>query len=342
MKTVFIVDDNDTNLMTAKAALEGKYKTFALPSAASMFKLAEKILPDLILLDVDMPEMDGFEAMEALKSDERLKTVPVVFLTARNDEEAEIRGFEMGTLDFINKPFSPPVLLKRIEMHIELDKLIKESVQMRKVSTSFLTTALVILCFYCFGLVFAEYFSSGLFLKYNIVSRIVEITSLTLLLIIGKKMGFSMKDFGFTLEGAPRSLAESLLLTAVVLAVFIFGKILLIKSGFAFLGSTLFSGSLDITDVIYIPVAVLQEFIARGIFQSTLHRLMDDKTGGLSAVILCSLIFSVLHLHISLSYALISMVFSFIWGLMYMRHKTIVGVSLSHYLIGTFGEILGV
>jgi len=127
MKTVFIVDDNDTNLMAAKTALDGKYKTFALPGAARMFKLAEKIMPDLILLDVDMPEIDGFEAMEILKSDERLKTIPVVFLTAKHDTESEIKGFEMGALDFIIKPFSTPILIRRIETHIETDKLIKES-----------------------------------------------------------------------------------------------------------------------------------------------------------------------------------------------------------------------
>jgi len=127
MKTIFIVDDNDTNLMTAKTALDGTYKTFALPSAEKMFKLAEKIIPDLILLDVDMPEMDGYEAMSMLKSDRKLAEIPVVFLTAKNDTESEIRGFEMGAIDFINKPFSPPVLIRRIESHIETDKLIKES-----------------------------------------------------------------------------------------------------------------------------------------------------------------------------------------------------------------------
>ena len=127
MKTIFIVDDNDTNLMTAKLALEGKYKTFALPSAERMFKLAEKITPDLILLDVDMPVMDGFEAMEILKSSKDLKDVPVIFLTAKNDADSEIKGFEMGALDFINKPFSAPVLIRRIETQIETDKLIKTS-----------------------------------------------------------------------------------------------------------------------------------------------------------------------------------------------------------------------
>jgi putative two-component system response regulator len=127
MKTIFIVDDNDTNLMAAKNALDGYYKTFAVPSAAKMFKLAEKIMPDLILLDVDMPEMDGFQAMEILRANDRLKSIPVIFLTAMNDAGTEIRGFEMGALDFINKPFSPPVLIKRIETHIEADRTIKQT-----------------------------------------------------------------------------------------------------------------------------------------------------------------------------------------------------------------------
>lgn len=127
MKTIFIVDDNDTNLLTAKTVLGGTYKAFALPSAARMFKLAEKITPDLILLDVDMPEVDGFMALSILKENRRLKHVPVIFLTAHQDVDTEIRGFEMGVLDFVNKPFSAPVLIKRIEAHIETDRLIKES-----------------------------------------------------------------------------------------------------------------------------------------------------------------------------------------------------------------------
>lgn len=134
MKVVFIVDDNATNLITAKNALAGVYKTFALPSADKMFGLLEKITPDLILLDIDMPDMDGFQAMSILKSDEKLKAIPVIFLTAKNDTESEIRGFEMGAIDFMGKPFSPPVLIRRIELHIEMDRLIKESLQaVRKV-----------------------------------------------------------------------------------------------------------------------------------------------------------------------------------------------------------------
>jgi putative two-component system response regulator len=127
MKTVFVVDDNDSNLFAAKTALEGTYRTLTIPSAARMFKLAEKIKPDLILLDIEMPECDGFSAMEQMKTNPALAHVPVMFLTARHDPEAEMRGFELGAVDFISKPFSTPILLRRIETHIETDKLIKDS-----------------------------------------------------------------------------------------------------------------------------------------------------------------------------------------------------------------------
>ena len=134
MKTVFIIDDNPTNLAIAKNVLSNNYKTYGLPSAEKMFIALEKVRPDLILLDVEMPDMDGFKALSVLKKDNKLKSIPVVFLTAKHDSQSEIRGFEMGAVDFINKPFSPPVLVKRIEMHVETDKLIKESLRsVRKV-----------------------------------------------------------------------------------------------------------------------------------------------------------------------------------------------------------------
>ena len=118
MKIVFIVDDSDSNLLLAKNALEGIYESYALPSAERMFKVSEKIKPDLILLDVDMPEMDGFQTMEILKNNEELKKIPVIFLTGKEDAESEKRGLEMGALDFILKPFRPSDLIDRIKRHI--------------------------------------------------------------------------------------------------------------------------------------------------------------------------------------------------------------------------------
>jgi len=125
-KTIFVVDDNDTNLSMAKEALKDYYRVMTLPSAAKMFALLEKVTPDLILLDIEMPEMDGFEALERLKNNSVQAAIPVVFLTSMTDFEIEVTGFQLGVVDFITKPFSAPVLLNRIKTHLNIDELIRE------------------------------------------------------------------------------------------------------------------------------------------------------------------------------------------------------------------------
>jgi len=130
LKTIFIVDDNDVNLSTAANALSEQYRAFTLPSASAMFELLNDIVPDLILLDILMPEMDGFEAMRLLKGDARYSNIPVIFLTGRNDAATEAHGFEIGALDYVSKPFSGPVLLNRIKTHLEIEELIRERTAM--------------------------------------------------------------------------------------------------------------------------------------------------------------------------------------------------------------------
>jgi putative two-component system response regulator len=124
-KTVFIVDDMGTNLTVAVEALEKQYRVLSMVSAAKMFAILEKIKPDVILLDIEMPEMDGFEALRQLKSLRTFANIPVIFLTSLNNEETEALGFELGVVDFITKPFSVPVLLNRIKTHLDMDELIK-------------------------------------------------------------------------------------------------------------------------------------------------------------------------------------------------------------------------
>ena len=128
-KTIFVVDDNDTNLAMAKEALKEQYRVMTLPSAAKMFSLIEKITPDLILLDIEMPEMDGFEALDLLKHNGAQADIPVIFLTSMTDAEVEVRGFQLGVIDFITKPFSAPVLINRIKTHMNIDELIRERTQ---------------------------------------------------------------------------------------------------------------------------------------------------------------------------------------------------------------------
>ena len=126
-KMIFVVDDNDINLAVAGEALDAYYRVMTLPSAAKMFALLEKVdPPDLILLDIEMPEMNGFEALSLLKSNSKYADIPVIFLTSMTDANIEVRGFQLGVVDFITKPFSAPVLLNRIKTHLDIDDIIRE------------------------------------------------------------------------------------------------------------------------------------------------------------------------------------------------------------------------
>jgi len=132
LKTIFVVDDNNVNLLSADEALSNHYRVFTMPSASSMFQLLEDITPDLILLDIMMPEMDGFEALKILKSEHKYSNIPVIFLTSRNDASTESLGFEMGAIDFISKPFSKPVLLNRLKTHLDIEDIIRERTESLK------------------------------------------------------------------------------------------------------------------------------------------------------------------------------------------------------------------
>ncbi|MDR2951893.1 MAG: response regulator [Treponema sp.] len=140
MKTIFAVDDSDINLLMAKKALEGSYGILTMSSAARMFTLLEKIIPDLILLDISMPGMNGFEALQCLKSNPLYADIPVIFLTGNTDTVTESRGFELGVVDFIAKPFSRPVLLNRVKTHLDIDELIRARMaQIRRLQNGIVT-----------------------------------------------------------------------------------------------------------------------------------------------------------------------------------------------------------
>jgi putative two-component system response regulator len=118
---VMVVDDNIANLKVAKNALVNSFDVFTVPSAAKMFDLLVRNKPDLILLDIDMPEMDGFEAIKILKDEPATQAIPVIFLTARGDPENELKGLALGAIDYISKPFMPQLLHKRVDLHLTVD-----------------------------------------------------------------------------------------------------------------------------------------------------------------------------------------------------------------------------
>ncbi|MDR0611156.1 MAG: response regulator [Planctomycetaceae bacterium] len=128
---IVLVDDNPSNLRAGKNVLMEHYLVVTVPSAAKMFSLLTVNTPALILLDVDMPEMDGYAALRILKEKPETCDIPVIFLTGKTDVENELVGFDLGAVDYIVKPFIPSLLLKRIEVHL-LIAAQKKTLEMQK------------------------------------------------------------------------------------------------------------------------------------------------------------------------------------------------------------------
>lgn len=125
-RSILIIDDIELNHRVAREVLQDTYELYEAHSAAEGFNILERIVPDLILLDIIMPEMDGFEMLKRLKANKRLQSVPVIFLTSDTSAKSEVEGFNCGIVDYITKPFVPVVMKKRIETQIALSEYEKE------------------------------------------------------------------------------------------------------------------------------------------------------------------------------------------------------------------------
>ena len=117
-QTILVVDDTPENIDVLSAVLRPYYKVKAAMNGKVALKIAAKQKPDLILLDVMMPEMDGYEACRRLKEDAETASIPVIFVTAKSETADEQKGFDLGAVDYIAKPISPPLVLARIKAQI--------------------------------------------------------------------------------------------------------------------------------------------------------------------------------------------------------------------------------
>jgi len=118
-KKVFIVDDEVVNLKMGKNALSDQYDVFPLDSGKAMLDMLKNVQPDLILLDIMMPEMDGHEVLKQLKANKQAANIPVIFLTSKGDIGTVLEGISGGINDYIVKPFDPTQLLTRINAQFD-------------------------------------------------------------------------------------------------------------------------------------------------------------------------------------------------------------------------------
>jgi putative two-component system response regulator len=154
ISTILIVDDIHDNIIHIGELLKDIYRVKFATNGKKALKIADTGKPDLILLDIMMPEMDGYEVCEVLKSNRNTHEIPVIFLTSKNRVEDEKKGFDLGAVDYITKPVSPPLLLARIKTHLRLkeandflknqNEILDEKVRLRTKQLSVLQDATMV------------------------------------------------------------------------------------------------------------------------------------------------------------------------------------------------------
>ena len=127
-RVIMLIDDDEISLTYGKELLESSYTVYPVLSGEQALLILKEVTPDLILLDIEMPGMDGYTVLNRLKLNPETEHIPVIFITSYNDPGNELDCLSMGAVDFISKPFSPVLLVQRIENHIVLNKQKKELV----------------------------------------------------------------------------------------------------------------------------------------------------------------------------------------------------------------------
>ncbi|MCR4739985.1 MAG: response regulator [Lachnospiraceae bacterium] len=135
MYKIMIIDDNMTNLIMAKKVLEDIYEIVPMSTGTMALQFLREMpdLPDIIMLDIDMPDTNGFFVLSEIKNNQRLANIPVIFLTAHADPTTEIEGYNLGALDYITKPYTTAILRKRIDLHV---KMIEQERRLKKYNDS--------------------------------------------------------------------------------------------------------------------------------------------------------------------------------------------------------------
>jgi signal transduction histidine kinase len=132
--TVLVVDDNRLNIDLLVDVLKDDYKLLVALNGVTALDIVRNVLPDIVLLDIMMPEMDGYEVCRRLKSEERTNPVPVIFITAKSQSEDEAKGLALGAVDYITKPVNPAIVQARIRTHLALynqNRVLEEKVRQR-------------------------------------------------------------------------------------------------------------------------------------------------------------------------------------------------------------------
>lgn len=292
---------------------------------------------------------DFFGELALLSGNTRTATIVArtdmsVFELFRDDLEQVTKAYPhvIGTL--LQK------LYERLKLsYLSLEQKNEELLKMSKIRTelaSLFTSVVLLITGYTFIL---GILNNDLIIRYlpaqssYFISRIIEFSTLALVFKIVRGSSLSWKDFGIDLSGAKKSIVESLIISFSII-----GALCLLKYGLTAAYPDKFADKrvimweyFDYTYVTYLVVAPLQEFITRGVVQSSLQRLLVGRRKVMLSIIITSFLFGSLHVFSSIYLGLAATVTGWLWGWMYYRHRNLIGVSISHFLIGNFTGLLG-
>lgn len=228
----------------------------------------------------------------------------------------------------------------------ERNEELQQMVNMRMELASLFTSVVLLITFYTFilGFLNADFIGQHLTTQsYYLISRLIEISTLVVVFKIIADSSLSWRDFGLNTDGAKKSIIEALFISVLIMVALCLLKYVAIKAYPEIIADKqiLSLQYFDWTYLTYLVVAPLQEFITRGVVQSTLQRLLVGPYSWVSSIMITSFLFGSLHLFSSIYLGLAALLTSWLWGWMYYRHKNLIGVSLSHFLIGNFTGFLG-
>lgn len=238
------------------------------------------------------------------------------------------------------------VKLEARELHLEntIDELRKKkselelSIKMRDEFSLIFMLFTIFISIYSFVVAFLMK-SGALLESIETINPIVNMAFSFCLIILSailiKVSKLPITKFGITLQNCKKSIIESLIVSAVVITALVIYKLWAMNNTNLFSGKDLFNFSaINWTFFSYLIIAPVQEFIARGVFQGSIQRLLSGKYSYFWAIIMASLLFGVFHTFYSLPLAVIAVLSSILWGWLYSRHQTIIGISISHFILG--------
>jgi len=138
--SILIVDDERDNISSLKIILSPDYTVYASTNGKDAIETAEEFMPDIILLDVLMPDMDGYDVITAIKNSEKTRGIPVIFITGLDNSSAEIKGLALGAVDYIFKPFHPAIVKLRVQHQMQLVERLRQQALMTKIAHNFLVS----------------------------------------------------------------------------------------------------------------------------------------------------------------------------------------------------------